>query len=98
MKFAMCIWLPSSLHACSKMYHKKGIKAYAAPLVLYAIGVALVMGGSGYPIPPVDLTQTAAENYLVPMGFGGFAVERLFTPEGLQTTELGGVRFVPMKR
>ena len=44
MKFAMCIWLPSSLHACSKMYHKKGIKAYAAPLVLYAIGVALVMG------------------------------------------------------
>ena len=45
MKFAMCIWLPSSLHACSKMYHKKGIKAYAAPLVLYAIGVALVMGG-----------------------------------------------------
>ncbi len=45
MKFAMCIWLPSSLHACSKMYHKKGIKAYAAPLALYAIGVALVMGG-----------------------------------------------------
>ena len=45
MKFAICIWLPSSLHACSKMYHKKGIKAYAAPLVLYAIGVALVMGG-----------------------------------------------------
>ncbi|HEX7322884.1 MAG TPA: PE-PPE domain-containing protein, partial [Mycobacterium sp.] len=50
-------------------------------------GVALVMGGSGVPIPPVDLTQTAAENYLVPMGFGDFAVERLFTPEGLQTIE-----------
>ncbi|HEU0191037.1 MAG TPA: PE-PPE domain-containing protein [Mycobacterium sp.] len=50
-------------------------------------GVALVMGGSGVPIPPLDLTQTAAENYLVPMGFGDFAVERLFTPEGLQTIE-----------
>lgn len=50
-------------------------------------GVALVMGGSGVPIPPVGLTQVAAENYLVPMGFGDYAVERLFTPEGLQTIE-----------
>lgn len=57
-------------------------------------GVALVMGGSGVPIPPVNLTQVAAENYLVPMGFGGFAIERLFTPEGLQTIE-GGLKQVP---
>ncbi len=57
-------------------------------------GVALVMGGSGVPIPPVDLTQTAAENYLAPLGFGDFAVERLFTPEGLQTIE-GGLKQLP---
>ena len=50
-------------------------------------GIALMMGGSGVPIPPVDLTQTGFNNYLVPAGFGDFAPERLFTPEGLQTIE-----------
>ena len=61
MKFAMCIWLPSSLHACSKMYHKKGIKAYAAPLALYAIGVALVMGGNGALWPDSSLTRVSQQ-------------------------------------
>ncbi len=46
MKFAMCIWLPSSLHCLQQDVPQEGrSKHYAAPLVLYAIGVALVMGG-----------------------------------------------------
>lgn len=45
MKFAMCVWLPSSLHACSRFYRKEGIKAYRFPLLVYGIGLALVVGG-----------------------------------------------------
>jgi cell division protein FtsW len=45
MKFAMCVWLPSSLHACSKLYRKEGIKAYRVPVVVYAAGLLLVVGG-----------------------------------------------------
>jgi len=47
-------------------------------------GVAELMGGSGVPIPPDNLVQTAFDNYAVPNGYGDYAPERLFTPEGLQ--------------
>jgi hypothetical protein len=57
-------------------------------------GVALLMGGSGFPIPPVDLTQTAFDEYLVPNGFGDYAIERLFTPEGLQPID-SGIKSLP---
>jgi hypothetical protein len=57
-------------------------------------GVALLMGGSGFPIPPVDLTQTAFDEYLVPNGFGDYAIERLFTPEGLEPID-SGIKSLP---
>lgn len=57
-------------------------------------GVALMMGGSGVPVPPVDLARLGFDNYLAPNGFGDFAAERLFTPEGLQTVE-GGLKQLP---
>jgi hypothetical protein len=57
-------------------------------------GVALLMGGSGTPIPPVDLTQVAFENYAVPNGFGDYAAERLFTPEGLSPI-FSGIKSLP---
>jgi hypothetical protein len=58
-------------------------------------GVALLMGGSGVPIPPVDLTQVAFENYAVPNGFGDYAPERLFTPEGLSPI-FSGIKSLPL--
>ncbi len=57
-------------------------------------GVALLMGGSGIPIPPVDLTQVAFDNYAVPNGFGDYAAERLFTPEGLEPI-FSGIKSLP---
>lgn len=45
MKFAMCIWLPSSLHECGKLYRKEGLKAYLTPIVVFIIGMGLVIGG-----------------------------------------------------
>jgi hypothetical protein len=57
-------------------------------------GVALLMGGSGYPIPPVDLAQVAFENFAVPNGFGDYAPERLFTPEGLSPI-FSGIKSLP---
>ena len=57
-------------------------------------GVALLMGGSGTPIPPVDLPQVAFENYAVLNGFGDYAAERLFTPEGLSPI-FSGIKSLP---
>lgn len=45
MKFAMCVWLPASLHACSRLYRKEGIKAYRFPMLVYGLGLLLVIGG-----------------------------------------------------
>lgn len=59
-------------------------------------GVALLMGGSGVPIPPVDLTQVAFDHYADagPIKFGDYAPERLFTPEGLQPI-FSGIKSLP---
>lgn len=57
-------------------------------------GVALEMGGSGYPIPPPDLAQVAFENFAVPNGFGSYAPEQLFTPEGLYPI-FSGIKSLP---
>ncbi|MEO8816327.1 MAG: PE-PPE domain-containing protein, partial [Mycobacterium sp.] len=50
-------------------------------------GIALLMGGSGVPVPPVELARAGFDNFLAPNGFADYAAERLFTPEGLQTIE-----------
>ncbi|MGH3561369.1 MAG: PE-PPE domain-containing protein, partial [Mycobacterium sp.] len=57
-------------------------------------GVALGMGGSGVPIPPENLVQTAFDNYLVPKGFGDYTPVRVFTPEGLQPID-SGIKSLP---
>jgi hypothetical protein len=57
-------------------------------------GVALLPGGSGIPIPPVDLVQKAFDEYLVPNGYGAYAAERVFTPEGLQPID-SGIKSLP---
>ncbi|MBT1175746.1 putative lipid II flippase FtsW [Bifidobacterium sp. LC6] len=45
MKFVVCIWLPGALHARNKRYAKEGLKAYAAPLGLYVLGLIAVIAG-----------------------------------------------------
>lgn len=45
MKFALCVWLPSSLRVCRKRYRKEGIKAYRFPLIVYGLGLLTVIGG-----------------------------------------------------
>ncbi len=58
-------------------------------------GVALLMGGSGAPIPPMKLVQAAFDNYAVPKGFGDYALQVLFTPEGLQPI-FSGIKSLPL--
>lgn len=48
-------------------------------------GIALVMGGSGIPLPPQRYADAAAALYLQPHGFTGTA-QPLFTPEGFYPT------------
>ncbi len=57
-------------------------------------GVALLMGGSGFPIPPPDLVQTAFDNYAIPKGFENYAIHVVFTPEGLQPVD-SGIKSLP---
>lgn len=59
-------------------------------------GVALLIGGSGVPIPPVGLAQTTFDNYANAghFKFGGYAPERLFTPEGASPA-FSGVKSLP---
>lgn len=45
MKFALCVWLPSSLRSAKKRYRKEGMKAYALTLIAYGIGLLTVVGG-----------------------------------------------------
>ncbi|NMM97749.1 putative lipid II flippase FtsW [Bifidobacterium olomucense] len=45
MKFAMCVWLPSALHVCAQRYRREGMRAYRAPILIYAAGLGLVVGG-----------------------------------------------------
>lgn len=45
MKFALCVWLPSSLRSAKKRYRKEGMKAYAFTLIVYGIGLLTVVGG-----------------------------------------------------
>jgi hypothetical protein len=58
-------------------------------------GVALLMGGSGTPIPPEDLIQTAFDNYAVPKGFENYDLQAVFTPEGLSPI-FSGVKSLPL--
>lgn len=58
-------------------------------------GAALLMGGSGTPIPPEELIQTAFDNYAVPKDFGDYDLQAVFTPEGLSPI-FSGVKSLPL--
>jgi hypothetical protein len=55
-------------------------------------GTALIMGGSGFPIPEQSYVDAADALYLQPHGFTGTA-QSLFTPEGFYPTT--GVKSLP---
>ncbi len=56
-------------------------------------GTALIMGGSGVPLPPPQELQAAYVDYLEPRGFTG-TMQALFTPEGAYP--LTGVHTLPL--
>ncbi|MBW3083609.1 peptidoglycan glycosyltransferase FtsW [Bifidobacterium phasiani] len=45
MKLALCIWLPTALIIARRRFPAEGIKAYAAPLIVYVACLGLVMLG-----------------------------------------------------
>lgn len=45
MKFAICLWLPAALYGSKERFEKSGLIAYVPPAIIYAIGLALVLGG-----------------------------------------------------
>lgn len=55
-------------------------------------GLALIMGGSGIPLPPPGYVDTATTLYLQPRGFTG-TPQALFTPAGFYPTT--GVKSLP---
>lgn len=58
-------------------------------------GVALILGGSGTPIPPESGVQLAFDNYFVPKGFGDYTPQIVFTPEGLSPI-YSGIKSLPL--
>jgi hypothetical protein len=56
--------------------------------------VALVMGGSGVPIPTDQEVQNALDYYGVPNGYGDYTPKIVFTPEGLQPID-SGIKSLP---
>ena len=45
MKMVLCFWMPSALVDSAKRYPREGIRAYARPMLVYAVGLALVVAG-----------------------------------------------------
>lgn len=59
-------------------------------------GVMLMMGGSGVPIPPVDVAQWAFDHYANAnaAALGDYVPQIMFTPEGAQPA-FGGIKSLP---
>jgi len=49
----------------------------------FGADTALIMGPSGFPIPPQSYMDAADDLYLVPNGYGAYTPQVLGTPEGL---------------
>jgi hypothetical protein len=60
-------------------------------------GVALLIGGSGDPIPDEADINTAFDNYVIPNGYGSYDPTALFTPEGLNIIE-GQLNVLPFDK
>jgi PE-PPE domain len=60
----------------------------------FGADTALIMGPSGFPIPPQSYMDAADDLYLVPNGYGAYTPQVLGTPEGLYP--LTGVNTLPL--
>jgi hypothetical protein len=58
-----------------------GLTSMTRPAVAFAEDVALIMGGTGLPVPPQSYVDAVDQLYLVPKGYGGYTAQGLTTPE-----------------
>lgn len=58
-----------------------GLTLMTDPAVAFAADTALIIGGSGVPIPPPSYVDAADQLYLVPNGYQAFVPQALDTPE-----------------
>ena len=73
-----------------------GLTPMTRPAVASAAdtGTALIMGGSGLPIPPQSYVDAVEQLYLVPNGYSKYTPQALITPE--QAYPLTGVNSLPV--
>lgn len=87
MKCALCVWLPTALLAARKRYGHDGLKAYAAPLIVYLLCLGLVMLGKDMGTGMI-IVAIGVIAFLV----GGFPLKWLFI--GIGVLGLGAAAFV----
>ncbi|MBV8349405.1 MAG: hypothetical protein JOZ49_18350, partial [Mycolicibacterium sp.] len=60
-----------------------GLTSMMGPAFAFGADTALIMGPSGFPIPPQSYVDAADQLYLVPNGYSAYTPQVLATPEGL---------------
>lgn len=83
---ALAIGLTSTMTSAARIV--------TAGATLLADEVALIMGGSGLPIPPDNYVTDLFQKFMVPNGLGSYNPQGLVTPEGLYP--LTGVKSLPL--
>jgi len=58
-----------------------GLTSMTGPAVAFAADTALIVGGSGVPVPPPSYLDAANNLYLTPLGYGGYTPVPVTTPE-----------------
>jgi len=64
------------------------------PAVAFGADTALIMGPSGFPVPPPSYVDAADQLYHVPNGYAAYTPQVLGTPEGLYP--ITGVKSLPL--
>jgi hypothetical protein len=58
-----------------------GLTSMTRPAVAFGADTALIMGGTGLPVPPQSYVDAVEQLYLVPNGYGAYTPQALTTPE-----------------
>jgi hypothetical protein len=71
-----------------------GLTSMTGPAVAFGADTALIMGGSGLPVPPQSYVDAVEQLYLVPNGYSVYTPQALITPE--QWYPITGVNTLPI--
>jgi PE-PPE domain len=71
-----------------------GLPSVMNPAVAFGADTALIMGGSGEPVPPQSYVDAVENLYLAPNGYGAYTPQALTTPE--QLYPVTGVNSLPI--